>query len=241
MENNRPTPPSAAAHAGTKRRRVEPSQIANKQKRSEVLQRRRVEKKKERRKARNDRKAEREELGDKAPPKQVPRTLDNTRELDDTIVAPDDEEVLADEAGDELAGYFDGSKTPKLMITTKMSPSSEIFRLIGELLSVIPNSFYYKRGRFPVAKISQWASNKNFSHLLVLSEKAKVPNGLLVCHLPAGPTAAFKLSSGRLVEDIAGHGRQTGHVPEIILNNFTTRLGRRVGRILGSMFPHVSR
>ena len=31
-------------------------------------------------------------------------------------------------------------------------------------------------------------------------------------------------------------GRKTSHQPEIILNNFTTRLGRRVGRMLGSMF-----
>ncbi len=36
------------------------------------------------------------------------------------------------------------------------------------------------------------------------------------------------------------HGNVTAHQPEIILNNFNTRLGHRVGRFLGSFFPHVS-
>jgi hypothetical protein len=35
------------------------------------------------------------------------------------------------------------------------------------------------------------------------------------------------------------HGTKTDHVPEVILNNFSTRLGHRVGRLLGSLMPHV--
>ena len=34
-------------------------------------------------------------------------------------------------------------------------------------------------------------------------------------------------------------GRPTSHIPEILLNNFNTRLGHRLGRLLGSLFPHV--
>lgn len=108
---------------------------------------------------------------------QQPRTIDNTRELDDTVVQPGDEEVMRDEAEDEFAPYFSGEKKPKLMITTKEAPSAKIFETIGELLNVIPNSFYYKRGRFPLKKISAWATSRAFTHLLVLTEKAKVPNG----------------------------------------------------------------
>lgn len=63
---------------------------------------------------------------------------------------------------------------------------------------------------------------------------------LLVSHLPCGPTAYFKLSSFEPGAKIPGHGRPTSHIPEIILNNFSTRLGRRIGRFLGSFFPHVS-
>lgn len=49
-----------------------------------------------------------------------------------------------------------------------------------------------------------------------------------------------QLSSFHAGEKIPGHGRPTSHIPEIILNNFVTRLGRRTGRFLGSLFPHVS-
>ena len=49
----------------------------------------------------------------------------------------------------------------------------------------------------------------------------------------------YQLSSFQAGEKIPGHGRPTSHVPEIILSNFGTRLGRRTGRFLGSLFPHV--
>lgn len=62
---------------------------------------------------------------------------------------------------------------------------------------------------------------------------------IIVSHLPAGPTAFFKLSNFTPATGIAGHGSATGHTPEVILNHFTTRLGHRVGRMLGSLFPHV--
>ena len=35
-----------------------------------------------------------------------------------------------------------------------------------------------------------------------------------------------------------GHGRSTSHLPEVILNNFTTRLGHTVGRMFAALFPH---
>lgn len=108
---------------------------------------------------------------------QVVRTLDNTREVDDTVVQPGDEEVMRDEAEDEFAPYFSGAKAPKLMITTKQVPSAKIFETISELLNAVPNSFYYRRGLFPLKKIAAWATSRAFTHLLVVTEKAKVPNG----------------------------------------------------------------
>jgi ribosome production factor 1 len=37
---------------------------------------------------------------------------------------------------------------------------------------------------------------------------------------------------------IRGHGTPTGHRPELILNNFNTRLGHRMGRLLACLFPY---
>jgi hypothetical protein len=57
---------------------------------------------------------------DAAPPKAPARTLDNTREWDDTYVDKSDPELLADEADDEFADIFNGAVPPKIMITTKV-------------------------------------------------------------------------------------------------------------------------
>ncbi len=168
---------------------------------------------------------------------QEPKTLESMREFDDTAVLPGDAEVAGDEADDEFARVWDGTEPPKVMVTTAKSPSGKIFPVIAELLNTIPNSFYYKRGHFELKKICEYASNKAFTHLLVLSERRKIPNGMILIKLPDGPTAAFKLRSTVLPEDIRGHGRATTHVPEVLLNRFTTRLGRRIGRLLGSLFP----
>lgn len=59
-----------------------------------------------------------------------------------------------------------------------------------------------------------------------------------VIHLPNGPTAQFRLSSVKLSKEIHGHGRATAHLPELILNNFSTRLGHTVGRMFASLMPH---
>lgn len=64
-------------------------------------------------------------------------------------------------------------------------------------------------------------------------------DALTLIHLPNGPTAHFKLSSIALSKDIEGHGRTSSHKPELILNNFNTRLGHTMGRMFTALFPHV--
>ncbi|KAF7243365.1 Ribosome production factor 1 [Varanus komodoensis] len=64
-------------------------------------------------------------------------------------------------------------------------------------------------------------------------------DGLVISHLPEGPTAHFRMSSVRLRKEIKRKGKDpTKHQPEVILNNFTTRLGHSIGRMFASLFPH---
>lgn len=58
-----------------------------------------------------------------------------------------------------------------------------------------------------------------------------------MAHLPHGPTAYFKLTSIELTKDILGHARASPHYPELVLNNFCTRLGHTVGRMFQTLFP----
>ena len=88
-----------------------------------------------------------------------------------------------------------------------------------------------------VVAVVEFVELRHARGALVVSEDHKVVNGLWLIHLPGGPTAHFKLSSLKLSRDIKGHGNPTSHRPELILNNFNTRLGKRMGRMIASLFP----
>lgn len=215
-----------------------PGKIRNKVKRTEIYAKYKQQKKVLKKKLREQKVAEVEALGEDAPPKQVPKTIENTREKDETMVKSNDDEVIGDEKDDEFAQYYSNEEKPKIMITTRPKCSKKLFPFIGDLMQMIPNAFYYPRGTHLVGDLVKYAGGKKFTHIVVLSEKQKQCNGLLISHLPTGPTAFFKLSSFVPGSKIPGHGRPTSHIPELILNNFATRLGRRTGRFLGSLFPH---
>jgi ribosome production factor 1 len=79
--------------------------------------------------------------------------------------------------------------------------------------------------------------NREYTDILVFREDKKEINEIIMIHLPAGPTVHFKITSIKLSEDIHHTGRVTDHNPELILNNFNTKVGRRVGRFFSSLFP----
>lgn len=220
---------------------MQPSSIKNKIKRSMVHAKLKQEKKLEKKKRTKSRDAAEKralELGEEPPKPKVPHTIENTREADETVCRPDDEELFADNAGDEFSAHFSRIQTPKVLITTSRFRCTRGNQLIEELLSVIPNAHYYKRGTFELKKIVEYAKNQDFTFIIVVHTNRSEPNGMLFINLPDGPTAHFNLSSLVLRKDIKNHGNPTTHQPELILNNFTTRLGHRIGRMIASVFPH---
>ena len=104
------------------------------------------QKKKVKKRLKVERTKEVESLGDAAPPKQEQRTVENTREFDETMVQADDDEIAGDEKDDEFAKYYSGEIKPKIMITTRPKCSRKLFPFIGDLMQTIPNAFYYPRG-----------------------------------------------------------------------------------------------
>ncbi|KAI5065134.1 hypothetical protein GOP47_0019829 [Adiantum capillus-veneris] len=171
------------------------------------------------------------------PPRKAPRTIENTREADETIAQPDDGELHAEDATDEFSAHFNHEITPQLLITSSRWCSTITIKFIAELLKVLPNAHYYKRGSYEIKQIVKYAKNRNFTAIIIVHDNRKDPNGMLIICLPEGPTAHFKLSSLVLSKKIKGHGKPTSHLPELILNNFTTRIGHRVGRMMASLFP----
>ena len=89
--------------------------IRNKQKRGATFAKFAKQGEKEQKKERKKRQKEAEELGEEAAPRKAQRTLDNTREPDETVVQPDDAEVAAEDSFDEFAANFSGSVPPRTL------------------------------------------------------------------------------------------------------------------------------
>ncbi|XP_018417362.1 PREDICTED: ribosome production factor 1 [Nanorana parkeri] len=215
------------------------SEIKNKQRRHFMFLKLKQEKRKEKIAMKKKRKKERQALGDKAPPKSVPKTIENQRVYDETTVDPADEEVAFDEATDEFAPYFNRQTAPKILITTSDRPRGRTVKFTEQLSSIIPNSHVYYRRGLALKKIIPQCIARDFTDLIVINEDRKIANGLVLSHFPDGPTAHFKMSNVRLRKEIKRKGKDpTEHKPEVILNNFTTRLGHSIGRIFASLFSH---
>ncbi|KAL6468677.1 hypothetical protein MHYP_G00222010 [Metynnis hypsauchen] len=215
------------------------SEIKNKQRRQLMFMKLKQEKRKQKLELRKKRRKEREALGDKAPPKEVPKTIENQRVYDETTVDPEDEEVAYDEGTDEFSAYFNKLINPKVLITTSDRPRGRTVRFCEQLATVIPNAHVYYRRGLALKRVIPQCISRDFTYLMVINEDRKVPNGMILCHLPDGPTAHFKVSSVRLRKEMKRRGKDpTEHYPEVILNNFTTRLGHSIGRLFAALFPH---
>lgn len=104
---------------------------------------------------------------------------------------------------------------------------------------VIPNSLSRYRNRSGVKKICKSAIREGFTDVLIVNENRREPDGLLVIHLPDGPTALFKLSNVRITTELRkNHKDISSHRPEVIIQQFSTRLGLTVGRMLGALFHY---
>ncbi|KAI5117998.1 hypothetical protein M0805_008098 [Coniferiporia weirii] len=253
--------------------RLEPSSVKNKIKREELSRKAKKTKRQEKLQKRlarakveaNDPLAKKKRLAEN-----VPRTLDNTREYDpsvltaapaspssplheagpskqlvDAALQPTDESAL-DIASDPFASYFssafssDPSVPPKVLVTTSFKASKLTYEFCDELVSVIPGAEFIRRKKgkgFELGRVAAWAAGRGYMNMLVINEDMKRPNAITLVHLPEGPSVYFKLSSVQLTKQISGHARPTTHFPELVLNNFVTRLGHTVGRMFQTLFP----
>ena len=149
----------------------------------------------------------------------------------------DNEEVALDEKLDEFASHFEGKVDVKILLTTCRKPSNKLQEFMEDFMTLFTGIEYYKRRNYDIKEIVEYAKNESFTSILILEERLRKPSGLWVIYLPEGPTTYFKLSSHKLIKNIVGHGRAADCCPELILNNFDTKLGHRMGRMFAALFP----
>ena len=179
--------------------------IKCKVKRQQVYHKLKKEGDKAQRLARKLRKKEAEELGEAAPVR-VQRTLDNTREEDETMVRPDDEEVAGEDSFDEFSAHFSGAVPPRTMVTTSAGASEQLLSFLEEILLILPNSEYRKRGSVPIKEIVDACASRGFTNLLVFTEKARHPP--FQC-LPREPRRRARAAGAPPIR-VAAHARPFG-------------------------------
>ncbi|KAK6200191.1 anticodon-binding protein [Scheffersomyces amazonensis] len=210
--------------------------IKNKQRRQKVFAELKHAKNKERHTKRSERaKEERADptLREERLATNIPETIESKRVYDETITA----EV---EGVDEFAQYFLSGKQPKILLTTSENAKKVAYEFADILMDFLPNVTFIKRKKeYSMVEIAQYASKRDFTELIVINEDKKKVTGLTFIHLPEGPTFYFSITSLRDTKQIEGHGRATNHIPELVLNNFNTRLGKTIGRLFQSIFPHT--
>ncbi|XP_067624283.1 probable ribosome production factor 1 [Eurosta solidaginis] len=196
--------------------------------------------KKEKRKKKMQERRARRKAGKPANPG---HTIESLREKDQTTITnlddSDNEELRRELQVDDFSSYFERSYEPKVLITYADNPVTKTRKFGLELSRIFPNALVKIRNRSSVKNICKSGIREEYTDVVIINEDRRKPNGLLVIHLPNGPTAHFKLSNVKLTTDIKrNHKEITKHRPEVILTNFTTRLGLTVGRMLGALFHH---
>ncbi|XP_053989019.1 U3 small nucleolar ribonucleoprotein protein IMP4 [Hylaeus anthracinus] len=151
--------------------------------------------------------------------------------------------ALGTETGGALGSHEDdeyrwaGVEDPKIVITTSRDPSSRLKMFVKELRLIFPNSQRMNRGNYEMKQLIHACRANDVTDFIIVHEHRGVPDSLVICHLPYGPTAYFTMSDVVMRHDIPNIGTMSEQYPHLIFHNFKTKLGTRVTNILKYLFP----
>lgn len=131
-----------------------------------------------------------------------------------------------------------GLEDPRVCVTTSRDPSSRLKQFAKEVKLLFPNAERMNRGNSRVEDLIGGCKEAEYTDVVIVQETRGEPDGLVICHLPLGPTAFFTLSGAVLRHDLdGGASPMSESAPHIILNNFNTDLGKRIGNVLKCLYP----
>ncbi|KAF2795783.1 Brix-domain-containing protein [Melanomma pulvis-pyrius CBS 109.77] len=143
----------------------------------------------------------------------------------------------------KFPALFEPAPEPKILITTSLN--STLFAEAQILTDFFPNSTFIRRTaharahKYSVREIAAFATARSYTTLVILMQDMhqKKPGGLDIVHLPSGPHFHFSISNWVEGKKLPGHGNSTGHIPELILNNFRTPLGLLTAHLFKNLYP----
>jgi len=140
---------------------------------------------------------------------------------------------------DEYA--FAGIKDPKVLITTSRHPSTRLSQFAKELKLIIPGSLRIQRGAYVVKDLVHLGRSNDVTDLILIHEHRGQPSGLIISHLPHGPTCYFSLTDVIERHDLPEKPANMSEAPpHLIFHNFSSKLGSRVQDVLKYLFPPPS-
>jgi len=102
----------------------------------------------------------------------------------------------------------------------------------------MPNSTRVNRGSYVLKDLVKICQTNNFSDLVMIHETRGEPDGLIISHMPYGPTTYFGLSNVILRHDLKDKVDPVSEAyPHLVLDNFQTKLGDRISDVLKNIFP----
>jgi U3 small nucleolar ribonucleoprotein protein IMP4 len=113
-----------------------------------------------------------------------------------------------------------GLVEPRVCVTTCRDPSSRLKQFAKEVKLLFPNSIRINRGNNRIDELMESCRQSEFSDVVIVQETRGEPDGLVICHLPLGPTAFFSLSGSVLRHDLDPPPR--GRCPRLILTSSLT-------------------
>ncbi|EPB68015.1 brix domain protein [Ancylostoma ceylanicum] len=131
-----------------------------------------------------------------------------------------------------------GTKDPKIVITTSRDPSSKLKIFVKEMKLIFPNAQRLNRGHYDVKQLVQACRANDVTDFILLTETRGNPDGMVVCHLPFGPTAYFTLANVVMRHDIPDREAVSEQYPHLIFHNLGSRLGQREMKLI---FPNAQR
>jgi rRNA maturation protein Rpf1 len=150
-----------------------------------------------------------------------------------------------------------GERNPKILITTSRDPSSRLVQFAKEVKLLLPNAQRVNRGGMVVGDLVESCRSHDYTDLVVVHEHRGEPDGLVVCHLPYGPTAYFGIFNTVLRHDIgdkkqvswlprqAGPGahreREQPQRPELLSHSMHATLPTRLLQVgtISEAYPHL--
>lgn len=146
------------------------------------------------------------------------------------------DDVNANDEIDDEYSNTSGIVDPRIIVTTSRDPSTRLSQFAKEIKLMFPQATRLNRGNLIMTNLASACIKSGTSDLIVLHEHRGVPTSLTISHFPHGPTASFSLHNVILRHDIMNRGNVSEVNPHLIFDNFETKLGQRVMKVLQNLF-----